>query len=87
MPMAAEEIDCTDGCSHPDEFHKWEIEPNPHNNDFDVYVTDDDADALASAKLALENGWDNMEVGETFTVVIKMNKPASPSAKTGNADG
>lgn len=72
--MVTEEMDCSEGCSHPDGFHKWEIEPNPYGNDFDVYVTDDDAEALTSAKLAVENGWDAMAVGDELTITIRMNK-------------
>ena len=73
--MATEEVDCTEGCSHADGFHKWEIEPNPYGRDFDVYVTDDDAAALLAAQIALENGWDDMDEGSELTITIRMNKP------------
>lgn len=68
--MAAEERDCTEGCDG-DHLHKWEIAPHPYSNDFDTYVTDDDAEARAAMEAASEQAWDQCGDGMTMTVTIK----------------
>lgn len=65
---------CVEGCDHPDGYHKWEIEPHPQGK-FDVYVSDDDHEALQAAQLTVERLWDEMKVGDEVKVIIRMNKP------------
>lgn len=70
-----EELDCSEGCS--DEFphkHKWEVEPNPYNSDFDVYVTDSDEESVSALVAAAESAWDECEPGYERTVTIRRNK-------------
>lgn len=69
----SEPTDCTDGCDHAPGFHKWEIEPNPWNGDFDVMVTDDDQEALNAIKDAAEQAWDQSEPGEERIIKVRMN--------------
>ena len=56
--------------------YKWEVEPHPYSSDFDTYVTDDDQEALAAARQALENLWDDMNPGDEVMVIIKMHEPS-----------
>lgn len=73
----SEPSDCTEGCDHPDWFHKWEIKPNPYNKDFDTFVTDDDKEALLALNEAAEQAWDTSEPGGELKIVIRMNPPQS----------
>lgn len=73
--LTNDELDCSEGCS--DEFphkHKWEIEPNPYNSDFDVYVTDDDVEACEAFTEAAEQAWDRCAEGEEVAIKIRRNK-------------
>lgn len=57
-----------------DRLYKWEITPNPYDSDYDVYVTDDDMDALDTMKAACEIKYDRIGTGETHVVSIKLNE-------------
>ena len=67
------EIDCTEGCDHAAGFHKWEIEPNPYNKDFDTFVTDDDKEALRAINEAAEQAWDQSTPGSETKITVRMN--------------
>jgi hypothetical protein len=71
---AEDEPDCSEGCDHPDGFHKWEIEPSP-SADFDYCVTDDDQHALQLLLDVAESKWDQMKPGEEVVIKIRMHKP------------
>lgn len=68
--MAAEEQDCTEGCGEDCKGHKWEIEPHPRSH-FDVYVCDDDDDALEVLLEAAEQAWDQCGDGMERTIKIR----------------
>lgn len=74
--LPKEERDCSEGCSD-DCKHKWEIEPNPYNSDFDVYATDDDVDACEAITEAAEQAWDQCSEGEEIVIKIRHNKVQS----------
>lgn len=73
-----------------DREYKWEITPNPYNNDYDVFVTDGDDEACQALAYASENAWDQCEPGETKTLTIKHNRTAlsetTDSPKPGSKD-
>jgi hypothetical protein len=71
-----EERDCSEGCSD-DCKHKWEIEPNPYNSDFDVYVTDNDGAAGAAIVAAAELAWDECEPGQEKVIKVRHNEVQS----------
>jgi hypothetical protein len=60
-----------------DRKYKWEIEPHPYTKDFDMYVTDDDEEALEAIKFAAEIAWDSSEEGEERVLKIRMNAVAT----------
>jgi hypothetical protein len=74
--LTSEEFDCDEGCDERPHKHKWEIEPHPHNSDFDVLVCDDDKDAWDAAFAALESAWDDCGLGEERVIKIRRNKVA-----------
>lgn len=72
----SEKHDCTEGCDG-DHAHKWEIAPHPDKHLADTLVTDDDQEALQWLLSIAESEWDDCEPGETRTITIRHNKPAS----------
>lgn len=75
--LTSEDMDCSEGCSDDGHRHAWEIEPNPYNNDFDVYVTDDEVEACVAIIEAAEQAWDQCEEGEEIVIKIRRNKVQS----------
>lgn len=73
--------DCNEGCADNCR-HKWQIEPHPYSNDFDVFVTDDDSRALEALKEAAEQAWDQCGDGMTRTITIRRAPEKETSAAT-----
>jgi hypothetical protein len=71
--LPSDELDCDEGCSDDGHKHKWEIEPHPYNSDFDVYVTDDDSEALLALQKVAEDAWDGCEPGQEKVIKIRHN--------------
>jgi hypothetical protein len=72
-----EETDCTEGCDHAPGFHKWEVEPNPYNSEFDTFVCDADEVALEALRTLCENKFDDLTPGDSATITIRMNHDRS----------
>ena len=52
---------------------RWAIEPHPYDSGYDIYVTDDDKDALAAIQYVAEFIlWDGNEGGETVTMKVTL---------------
>ncbi len=69
----SDERDCSEGCDG-DHKHLWEIEPNPYSSDFDVYVSDDDREALDALKSLAEMLFDDCDTGEERVIKIRRNE-------------
>jgi hypothetical protein len=69
-------LDCDDGCSG-DHKHRWEIEPNPYDSDFDVFVTDKDDEAHEAIQHLATQAWDECQPGEERVIKFRRNKVAS----------
>lgn len=54
--------------------YKWEIEPHPYDSQqYDVFVTDDDQQALQAISDAAEAAWDDIEPGQEKILKIRHN--------------
>ena len=70
--------------------YKWEIEPHPYSNEFDVYVTDSDEEArqaiLHAAEMYLwdsNDGEDDGPRGKARVLKVTHNAAAHPRAAQG----
>jgi len=61
--------------------YKWEVEPHPYDSDFDVFVTNDDGEAIKALLAAAEQGFDDM--GEGDELVLRVRLRAAPPANEG----
>ncbi len=67
------DIEDDDGAGDADgRQYKWEIEPNPYDSDYDIFVTDDDQTALDALQAAAERAWDTSEEGKEKTLKIRL---------------
>jgi hypothetical protein len=67
VPDETEELDAKD--------FRWNIEPHPYDSSFDVFVTDDDQEALAALLHAAEmHLWDGIEPGQERVLRVRYNK-------------
>lgn len=62
--------------------YRWEIEPHPDTSDCDVLVTDSDEEALAAIERAGEMIWNEIENGETRSIVVKCNADPTEGSPT-----
>lgn len=54
---------------------KWNIEPHPYSKDYDIFVTNDDQEALDALLHAAEMYlWDDCEPGQERTLKVRHNK-------------
>jgi len=55
--------------------YKWNIEPHPYSKDYDIFVTNDDQEALDALLHAAEMYlWDDCEPGQERTLTVRHNK-------------
>ncbi len=68
---------------HPGKVWKWEVSPHPYDNDFDVFVTDDDDVARAAILHVAEmHLWDSND-GEERTLKVVHNAAPQQEHKEG----